>query len=94
MCNDLEYHLDQVCSFVFPVFVDCQNQGRVVGSDVHKHSALKIRLSALSHIKGCLSEEARDFIKQGLVMTCVFVYVFKVRKFFDSTLVDKARDAN
>lgn len=86
------YYLGQVWGFVLSVFFDCSDQGRVVGFIINEHGILKISLDTLPHIGRCLSEEAQDLVKQGLVVTYVFVYVFEVGEFFGGGLIDMAGD--
>lgn len=55
---------------------------------------MKVHLDALLHIRGCFGEEALDFIKRGLIMACVFMYVLEVGELLGGGLVDNPRSAH
>lgn len=44
-----------------------------------------------SNIGGCFDEKAWDFINRGLIVTHVFVDIFKVGVLFGGNLIDKTK---
>lgn len=94
MSNDLEYWFGQIHSFVFLVFLNFWHLGQMVGSDIHKHNSLKIHFNVFLFIREYFGEEAWDFIKKSLIVTCVFMYILEIKVLFGSDFVDEMKNAH
>ncbi len=88
MPDDMKHRFRQVCGIVLPVIWDCWYQSRVVGSDIHQHSGLKVHFGALTSVRGAIGQETNDFVESGLVVACVIVHVLEVGQLFFRGFVD------